>query len=132
MKPPVEHIRLNKKARDQLVRIRRSTGIEQWNILCRWALCLSLRDPTCPPAGEGDKSASVEMAWRVFAGDLSDVLAALLLQWKVRCMKDELDDGELVRRHLLRGLALLDSMNPTSVFELVQATDLQMLTGAPR
>lgn len=31
MKPPVDTIRLGKQSRDQLVKIKRSTGIENWN-----------------------------------------------------------------------------------------------------
>jgi DNA sulfur modification protein DndE len=38
MKPPVETVRISKQGRDQLIKIRRQTGIENWNIICRWAL----------------------------------------------------------------------------------------------
>ena len=34
----VEHIRLSKQAKNQLIKLKRVTGIEHWNVLCRWAL----------------------------------------------------------------------------------------------
>ena len=35
-------VRVNQQAKDQLIKLKRITGIKQWNVLCRWALCLSL------------------------------------------------------------------------------------------
>ena len=41
--------RLNpSQAKEQLIRLKTRTGIPQWNILCRWAFCLSLAEPTPP------------------------------------------------------------------------------------
>ena len=111
MKAPVEHIRLSKQARDQLITLKRSTGIKNWNTLCRWAFCMSLSEPTVPPMVKPGAEQGVEMTWAVFAGDLSDVLAALL---KSRCHRDRLpaDEGNLgnaLRSHIHRGLGFLSS-----------------------
>ena len=46
----IEHIRLSQQARDQLITLKRRTGIAHWNVLCRWALCRSLAEPAPPPA----------------------------------------------------------------------------------
>ena len=48
MNNPVERVRLSKSAEDQLNKLKRSTKIKQWNILCRWALCRSLAEPSIP------------------------------------------------------------------------------------
>jgi DNA sulfur modification protein DndE len=45
----IDHIRLSKQAREQLIRLKRHTGIEHWNVLCRWAFCRSLAEPSVPP-----------------------------------------------------------------------------------
>ena len=37
----IDHIRLSQQAKDQLIKLKRVTGIEHWNVLCRWALCVS-------------------------------------------------------------------------------------------
>ena len=105
----IEHIRLSQTARDQLVTLKRRTGIAHWNVLCRWALCRSLAEPAPPPAVKLVLDSSVEMSWRVFAGDQGDVLWALI---RFRCHIDglDLDDETLAnqfRLHLHRGIGYL-------------------------
>ena len=109
MNPPIETIRLGKQAKDQLIKIKRITGIENWNIICRWALCASLREPTCPPKKRGKSDDGVEMAWRVFAGDMSDVFCAIFAA--AEC--DETKRGDLIHAHLHRGLSYLSSGTKT-------------------
>jgi DNA sulfur modification protein DndE len=38
----IDSVRVSKQARDQLITLRRRTGIENWNVVCRWAFCASL------------------------------------------------------------------------------------------
>jgi DNA sulfur modification protein DndE len=47
----IKQIRLSSQAKDQLIRLKTKTGIQQWNVLCRWAFCLSLRQAKPPPPG---------------------------------------------------------------------------------
>ncbi|MFC4605840.1 DNA sulfur modification protein DndE [Rhodococcus kronopolitis] len=106
---PLEHIRLSQGARDQLITLKRRTGIGHWNVLCRWALCRSLAEPTVPPAMKLVTDSSVEMTWRVFAGNHGDALWALV---RLRCHRDGLPlDEETVanqfRLHLHRGIGYL-------------------------
>lgn len=105
----IEHIRLSKQAREQLIRLKRHTGIEHWNVLCRWAFCRSLAEPSVPPPSKIPADSNVEMSWRVFGGRHADIFSALLKQ---RCIQDGLDlDEETVaqqfRLHLHRGIAYL-------------------------
>ena len=106
---PLEHIRLSQTARDQLITLKRRTGIEHWNVLCRWAFCRSLAEPAPPPTIKLTLDSSVEMTWRVFAGDHGDILWGLL---RYRCNKDgvRLDEENLsqqFRLHLHRGIGYL-------------------------
>jgi DNA sulfur modification protein DndE len=48
MSSPIERIKLSKKAKDQLMKLKRVTKIDQWNILCRWAFCTSLAEKSNP------------------------------------------------------------------------------------
>ncbi|RIT29559.1 DNA sulfur modification protein DndE [Mycobacteroides abscessus] len=105
----IEHIRLTTAARDQLVTLKRRTGIAHWNILCRWALCRSLAEPAPPPAAKLVFDSNVEMTWRVFAGEYGDELLALV---RYRCHIDGLGtDDDIVsnqlRLHLHRGIGYL-------------------------
>ena len=36
----LEHIRIAERAKDQLAKLKRSTGIPHWNVLCRWGFCV--------------------------------------------------------------------------------------------
>ncbi len=105
----LEHIRVSKQAREQLIRLKRHTGIEHWNVLCRWAFCRSLAESSVPPFARIPADSNVEMSWRVFGGRQHGVYLALL---KERCLRDGLDTSDEVldvqfRLHLHRGVAYL-------------------------
>jgi len=109
MEPPLERIRLSQAAKDQLLKLRRNTKIDQWNILCRWAFCRSLAEPTLPSPVFIPADSNVEMTWRVFGGEMSDIL---LLALKQRCYNDcfSTDKETLAtqfRLHLHRGIGYL-------------------------
>ena len=105
----IDTIRLSQQARDHLIKLKRSTRIEHWNVLCRWGFCLSLSEEAIPPASRIPSDSNVEMTWRVFGGRHSDLYMALL---KVRLLRDgfPLDPETLsqqFRLHLHRGIAYL-------------------------
>lgn len=109
MSAPLEHIRLSQQAKDQLVKLKRITGIEHWNVICRWAFCVSLAEPAVPPNSRIPADSNIEMTWKVFGGQLQDVLMALL---KERCKRDRLEIKPEVlanqfRLHLHRGIGYL-------------------------
>jgi len=105
----LEHIKLSEKAKDQLVKLKRVTGIPHWNILCRWSFCTSLAEPTIPSPTKIPADSSVEMTWKVFGGSYEEVYLALLRQ---RCEHDGLGTSDDVlstqfRLHLHRGIGYL-------------------------
>ena len=109
MEAPLERIKLSQTARDQLIKLKRITKIDQWNILCRWAFCRSLAEPNPPSPVPIPADSNVEMTWKVFGGDMADILAIALKQ---RCHKDGLEtDKETLaiqfRLHLHRGIGYL-------------------------
>ena len=105
----IKQFRLSAQAREQLIRLKARTGIVQWNVLCRWAFCLSLRQPTPPTPIDVPSDSNVEMTWQVFGGESQELYAALL---KERCERDGLgtSDDVLLRQfrlHLHRGISHL-------------------------
>jgi DNA sulfur modification protein DndE len=109
MEPPINTIHLSQTAKDQLTKLKRYTKIDQWNILCRWAFCRSLAEPTIPSPIPIPADSNVQLTWRVFGGELSDVLIVALKQ---RCHNDGLGtDKEVLahqfRLHLHRGIGYL-------------------------
>lgn len=109
----IKQFRLSNKAKDQLIRLKGKTGIQQWNILCRWALCLSLNEKTVPPYMDNPPDSNLEMTWQVFAGDYADIYEALIVQ---RCLNDGLSPDSVTlskqfRLHLHRGIGYLAGTN---------------------
>ena len=105
----LDNIRVSDQAREQLIRLKRHTGISQWNILCRWAFCTSLADATPPANVRIVTDSPIEMTWKVFGGQYQEVYLALLKQ---RCKDDGLDTDEealaqQLRLHLHRGIGTL-------------------------
>ena len=105
----LDHINVSERARDQLIRLKRTTGIAHWNTLCRWAFCVSLADRSAPSLTKIPVDSSVEMTWKVFGGSYEELYMGLL---KVRCERDGLGTNDEVlstqfRLHLHRGIAYL-------------------------
>jgi DNA sulfur modification protein DndE len=114
MEFPIERFRLSQTARDQLIKLKRYTKIDQWNILCRWAFCRSLAEPSIPSPIPIPADSNLEMSWRVFGGEIADILLVALKQ---RCHNDGLGtDKETLtqqfRLHLHRGIGYLAGSEP--------------------
>lgn len=106
----IETVRLSEKARTQLITLKRKTGLQNWNVLCRWAFCLSLAEDSVPPEEDIPSDSSVEMTWKVFTGGAEEVYWGLLL---VRAKRDgiPLEKDRLnryFRLHLHRGISYLN------------------------
>ena len=105
----IENVRVSQRAKDQLIKLKRTTGIPYWNVLCRWGFCLSLAEEGVPTEIEIPLDSNVEMTWRVFGGRHADLYMALL---KERLCRDGLPlNPEAVSRqfrlHLHRGISYL-------------------------
>jgi DNA sulfur modification protein DndE len=106
----LEHIRLSSNARNQLITLKRRSGLTQWNELCRWALCRSLAEASPPSEVEPESDGKgIEMTWKVFTGPYPEIYAALLEE---RCRADALSTDEetlsrQLRSHLHRGIGYL-------------------------
>lgn len=110
----LDHIHLSQQAKDQLIRLKTKTGIQHWNVLCRWAFCLSLAEPTIPAPVKIPADSNVEMTWKVFGGQYDDIYMALLTE---RCQQDGCGCSEEVlaeqfKLHLHRGIGYLFAKKP--------------------
>lgn len=127
MQTPIERIRISTIAEEQLNKLKRTTGIKQWNILCRWALCRSLAEPTIPSKITIQTNSNIEIVWSVFAGNMSDLL---LIALKQRCKNDGfLVNNDLLREqlllHLHRGISYLaGDSNLNNIEDLIRSTTI--------
>jgi DNA sulfur modification protein DndE len=113
MKPPVDTVRVSQRGKEILIKLKRNTGLDQWNVLCRWALCASLLRDSKPPRLKGMEESNIEMTWRTFAGTQADHFAALVKaradQHGVNLQQaDEVAD--YFRAHLERGISNIQNV----------------------
>jgi len=117
MKTPIERFRVSIKGRDILIKLKRNTGLEHWNEICRVALCRSLATPTAPQKPNKTGDSSIEMDWKTFAGEYHEEFAALIL---LRANQDGIDLtkkealAEYFRAHLERGIANMQNTKSIS------------------
>jgi DNA sulfur modification protein DndE len=109
----IETVRVSEKGKIQLITLKRRTGIQNWNILCRWAFSSSLAEKSEPPNEEIPSDSSIEMTWKTFTGGEEELYLALI---QLRATKAALPlEKEIInkyfRLHLHRGISYLVS-NP--------------------
>lgn len=105
----VDVVRVDERGKTQLTTLKRRTGVQNWNVLCRWAVCASLAEPSIPADQEVGPMSNVEMSWSTFGGAHADLYAALML---ARCEADGYAPtpdrvAKQFRLHLQRGLSYL-------------------------
>jgi DNA sulfur modification protein DndE len=106
-----ETVRISKRGRDQLIKLKKITGIENWNILCRWALCKSLSEPSPPMNYDYSEMSNIEMTWRTFGGKHSEIYEMIIKQKAIKDLKDPTPDmiAQYFKNHLHRGIAALST-----------------------
>jgi len=106
----IETVRVSEKAKIQLVTLKRRTGIQNWNALCRWAFCLSLAESSVPPEENIPADSSIEMTWKTFTGGRDELYWGLLMarakQDGIPLEREPL--GKYFRLHLHRGISYLN------------------------
>ena len=117
----IETIRISQQGKDQLSRLKRKTGIQNWNVLCRWALVASLREIDSPTRMGHLQDSNVEMSWRTFAGDTGALyyeLVRLRSHQHGLPTNDEQVDQQF-KEHLHRGIAYLAALPISSIADLI-------------
>ena len=109
----LKQIKLSNQSKDRLSRLKGKTGIQNWNVLCRWAFCYSLHEDSIPTDLPINSDSNVEMSWYTFCGEYSEIYEALIAEW---CREKDLPtDDETVAKyfklHLERGIAYLSGTN---------------------
>lgn len=107
----MERIKLNAAARNQLTTLKRRTGIEHNNAICRHALCISLANPSIPPDETFSFGGGIEIDWRTLTGGQDalyhNLLAVRLLSEGKRVSDESIRQAFVL--HVHRGLSYLVS-----------------------
>lgn len=117
----IETVKVSEKARNQLITLKKRTGIQNWNTLCRWAFCMSLSEKSVPPNEDIITDSSVEMTWRTFTGGHEALYLSLLMQ---RAKADAIPNdaakiNHYFKLHLHRGISYLNSASSESISKLM-------------
>jgi DNA sulfur modification protein DndE len=107
----IERVKLTAAAKTQLITLKRRTGMEHNNALCRHALCISLANPSVPPPESFSFSGGLEIDWRTFTGGQEALYYNLLLVRLVSEGGTGSDDEvrHALTTHVHRGLSYLVS-----------------------
>lgn len=124
----MERIKLTAAAKNQLTTLKRRTGIEHNNALCRHALCISLANPSVPPVENLSFGGGIEIDWRTLSGGQEALYYNLVV---VRLLSEGKHvTSELVRQtlvqHIHRGLSFLVSRREEDLL-MKLANELQKL-----
>lgn len=121
MRPPVEHVRVSDKGKEILIKIKRKTGLEHWNEICRIALCQSLANPTLPQKLEKTSESNIDIEWKTFAGQYQQELTAMIIlrgkQHGINICNKE-DVSQYFRSHIERGITQLQSCKDINFLSL--------------
>lgn len=112
MKPPIERIKVSKQGKDILIKIKRHTGLQHWNEICRLAFCHSLANFGPPPKRNKLGESNIEIDWKTFSGNYDKELKAIFY------LKANMDGitcndscySEYFREHLERGISVINNI----------------------
>lgn len=129
-------LRYSKQVRDQLIWLKRRTGLPHFHTLCRWGFCISMADTTPARAiqaggdaeerqGEQQQSANgqFELPWHRFGQADADVLAALLTERVIQEGNEPTDEilQQTAQAHIQRGISrMMVGKKIRSIADLVE------------
>ena len=126
MEIKLDPIRTTLGVKYTLNRLKQLTGIETWNVLCRWAFCLSIKQENLPREIE-ETLDGVEIDYEVFVGKNKDIYTQLLinnlLKYKIEINKQNL--SKYLYAHINRGVNILYTNKMKNIDSLLNLVKLQ-------
>ena len=115
----IDTLRTTSNIKNILVRLKSITGVQYWNVVCRWALCTSLKQSTLPRLIE-EKLDGVEIDYDVFVGKNKIIYTQLLLnnlkKHNVGLTKDNIN--KYLYAHVNRGVSILYNYKMKTIKDL--------------
>ena len=112
----IDTVKTTTNTKNILVRIKSRTGIQNWNTICRWGFCHSLKQNTLPRLID-EKFDGVEMTYETFSGKYSDIYLALLIN-NLKAHNTPINLTNLnryLKAHINRGVNILYSFKIKNV-----------------
>ena len=115
----IETLRTTTNVKNLLTRIKAFTGIQYWNVICRWGLCLSIKQSTLPRLIE-EKLDGIEIDYDVFVGKNKTIYTQLLIndlqKHKIEITKENL--YKYLYAHVNRGVSIIYNYKMKSISDL--------------
>ena len=115
----IETLRTTTNVKNLLTRIKGVTGIQYWNVICRWGLCLSIKQSTLPRLIE-EKLDGIEIDYDVFVGKNKIIYTQLLIndlqKHKIEITKENL--YKYLYAHVNRGVSIIYNYKMKSISDL--------------
>lgn len=115
----LEALKTTTHIKNVLSSIKRVTGIEYWNVICRWALCISLKQKSLPRLVE-EKLDGVEIDYDVFVGKNNSIYTQLLINNLIKHNIEVTKSNvyKYLYAHVNRGVSILYNKKMKSIKDL--------------
>ena len=113
----IDRVKLTAAAKQQLINLKRRTGIEHYNTICRHALVVSLNNSANAPTENLQFVNGIEIDWAVFCGGHGNTYLNLLIARAAQEGEEPSESNirQLLSSHLHRGLSYLSSRNENEI-----------------
>ena len=115
----IDVLKTSTNLKNFLTRIKTNTGIANWNVICRWALCLSLKQTSLPREVD-EKLDGVEIDYDILVGKNKTIYTQLLIN-NLISHKVEIDKKNLTKylyAHVNRGVNIIYTNKLKNISEL--------------
>ena len=115
----IDQLRTSTSLKNLLTRIKGITSIQNWNVLCRWGFCFSIKQSTLPRMVD-EKLDGVEIDYDVLVGKNKIIYTQLLIN-NLRKNNIETNKENLTKylyAHVNRGINILYNYKMKSIKDL--------------
>jgi DNA sulfur modification protein DndE len=119
----IDSIKTSSNVKIALTRIKSITRIPTWNVICRWAFCLSLKQTSLPREVD-EKLDGVEIDYDILVGKNKTIYTQLLINNLIK-HKVELNKRNLIKylnAHINRGVNIIYNYKLKDISGLVKLT----------
>ena len=118
----IDQLRTSASLKNLLTRIKGITSIQNWNVLCRWGFCISIKQSTIPRKVD-EKLDGVEIDYDVLVGKNKTIYTQLLIN-NLRRNNIEINKENLAKylnAHVNRGINIIYNYKMKSISDLLLA-----------
>ena len=119
----IDQLRTSASVKNLLTRIKGITSIQNWNVLCRWGFCFSIKQSTLPRMVD-EKLDGVEIDYDVLVGKNKIIYTQLLIN-NLRKNNIEINKENLTKylyAHVNRGINIIYNFKLKGISGLLSLT----------